>query len=143
MAPKQADAPRRGLHLAQAGPKPGEGGAEGAPAVEAPAEATPEGPAPGEIEALPAATLAEDPSGASEGAVLPPEKVTNKELSKWQHPKLHTIPIMSLEWDEKMIYGQIRELNQARVDELVRSVRDDPPQHPIRVLVRRLKDSMR
>ena len=74
----------------------------------------------------------------SDTTPINPDKVNDKELKKYMLPGLFIAHVSQLRWDLKQEWGQIRKLNNDRVQYYVRSLKESPPRVPVRILLRTL-----
>lgn len=67
---------------------------------------------------------------------LEPEQVTVDKLAEYQEAQVAEIHVHNLLFDRKQQYGQIRPLNDGRVEMYLREMREHPPRKPVSCLVR-------
>ena len=76
-----------------------------------------------------------------EDRLLPLEDVNTNAVAQYSEgtQRLH---ILSLRWDTKRQWGQIRPLNKEDVCQLRRRLLEAPPRHPIQILVRSMNEGL-
>lgn len=74
---------------------------------------------------------------------MDPTKVTLQELRKYSDGKVVDVPIMSLYFDKKQVWGQIRPLNRTRVALYKKQMAEGKlPRTSVRILVRKMDEGV-